>query len=63
MASVVSGIKDKNFLAFSLFFILTQWKLIGEIQNDKVIYTHNEKDNKQDAEIESKSSKITKAIW
>lgn len=53
MTSVVFGIKDKNFLAFSLFFILTQRKHIGEIQNDKVIYIQNEKDNKQDAEIES----------
>ena len=55
----VFGIKDKNFLAFSLFFILTQRKVIREIQNDKAIYM---KDNKQDAEIESKSSQITKAI-
>lgn len=53
MTSVVFGIKDKNFLAFSLFFILTQRKRIGEIQNDKVTYIQNEKDNKQDAEIES----------
>ena len=39
MTRFVFGIKGKIFLASRLFFILTQRKFIGEIQNDKAIYT------------------------